>query len=67
MMTRSLGKVRGCLVPLFSQKNLGFGPSFSKMELNTMQIFLAKRWLFSILDFGLKRPKKPKMILKSLS
>jgi hypothetical protein len=22
--------------------------------------FLAKRWLFSILDFGLKRPKNPK-------
>jgi hypothetical protein len=22
--------------------------------------FLAKRWLFSILDFGLKRQKKPK-------
>jgi len=28
------------------------------MELNAN--FLAKRWLFSILDFGLKRPKKAK-------
>jgi hypothetical protein len=28
------------------------------MELDTMQIFLAKRYPFSILDFGLKRQKK---------
>jgi hypothetical protein len=25
-----------------------------------MQKFFAKRWLFFILDFGLKRPKNPK-------
>jgi hypothetical protein len=28
------------------------------MELNTMQIFWQKRWLFSILVFDLKREKK---------
>jgi hypothetical protein len=51
--------VRGCLVPFFFQKK-GFGSSFCKMELNSMQIFLAKRWLFSILYFSLKRQKKRK-------
>jgi len=30
------------LVPLFSQKILSFGPSFYKMQLNTMQTFLQK-------------------------
>jgi len=30
------------------------------MELNTMQIFWQKRWLFSILVFDLKREKKIK-------
>jgi hypothetical protein len=30
------------------------------MELNTMQNFLAKRYTFSILDFGLNRLKKAK-------
>jgi hypothetical protein len=49
-----------CLVPHFLQKILGFGPPFCKMELNTVQNFLAKRYQFSILDFGLKRPKKAK-------
>jgi hypothetical protein len=33
-------ELRGCLVPIFSQKFLGFDPSFCKMELNTMQ----KNW-----------------------
>ena len=28
------------------------------MEVNTMQDFWQKKWLFSILDFDLKRPKK---------
>jgi hypothetical protein len=56
-----------CLVPHFTQKILGFGPSFYKMKLNTMQKFLAKRYLFSILDFGLKRPKKPKAKKLSLT
>jgi hypothetical protein len=50
-----------CLVTHFTQKILGFGPSFCKMELNIMQNFLAKRYPFSILDFGLKwQKKKPK-------
>jgi len=40
----------GCLVSLFSQKNLGFGPSFCKMQLNTMQIFFGKKVV--ILHFG---------------
>jgi hypothetical protein len=52
--------LRVCLVLHFTQKILGFGPSFYRMELNTMQKILAKRYLFSILDFGLKRQKKGK-------
>jgi hypothetical protein len=35
------------------------------MELNTMQKILAKRYLFSILDFGLKRQKKKAKSKKS--
>jgi hypothetical protein len=31
-----------CLVPHFTQKILGFGPSFCKMKLNTMQKFWQK-------------------------
>jgi hypothetical protein len=53
-------KPRGCLVPLLFQKNLGFGSSFLQNGTKHHANFLAKRWLFSILDFGLKRPKKPK-------
>jgi hypothetical protein len=49
---------RLCLVPHFTQKKLGFGLSFCRIELNVMQNFLAKMYSFSILDFGLKRPKK---------
>jgi hypothetical protein len=30
-------KLRVCLVPHFTQKILGFGPSYCRMELNTMQ------------------------------
>jgi len=41
-----------------TKKNLGFGPIFCIIELNTTQIFLIKRWLFSFLDFGAKKPKK---------
>jgi hypothetical protein len=44
----------------FTQKNLGFDLSFCKIELNTMQFFLAKRYPFFILDVGLKRPKQAK-------
>jgi hypothetical protein len=49
---------RMCLVSHFTEKFLGFGPLFCKIELNTMQIFLAKMYPFSILDFGLTRQKK---------
>jgi hypothetical protein len=51
-------RIRVCLVPHFTQNFLGFGPSFCKIELNTIQNFLVKRYPFSILDFGLKRSKK---------
>ena len=33
---------RGCLVPIFSQKILGFSSSFYKMKLNIMQNFWQK-------------------------
>jgi hypothetical protein len=36
-------------------KKMVFDSLFCKMKLNTMQFFLGKRWLFSILDFSLKR------------
>jgi hypothetical protein len=39
-----------CLVSHFTQKILGFGPSFCRMELNTMQKFFGKK--VSILHFG---------------
>jgi hypothetical protein len=59
-------ELRVCLVPYFTQKILGFGSSFCRMELNAMQNFWQKRYPFSILDFGLKRKKKtphlPKII-----
>jgi hypothetical protein len=38
----SLCYCKGCLVPLFSQKILGFGLPFCKIKLNTMQIFWQK-------------------------
>jgi hypothetical protein len=47
-----------CLVPRFKKK-LGFNLSFCKMKLNTIQNFW-QRYLFFILDFGLKRSKKLK-------
>ena len=51
-------KSRACLVPHLSQKFLGFGPPFCRMELNTIQNFA--KWLpFCILDFGLERSKNP--------
>jgi hypothetical protein len=34
--------LRVCLVSYFTKKNLGFGPSFYRMKLNTMQIFWQK-------------------------
>jgi hypothetical protein len=55
-------KLRVCLVLHFTQKILGFGSSFCKIELNTIQIFSAKMYLFFILDFGLKRPKQNRPI-----
>jgi hypothetical protein len=50
-----------CLVPHFTQKILGFGLSFCRVELNTMQNFWQKG---TILYFGFwpqeaKRPKSP--------
>jgi hypothetical protein len=42
-------RLRVCLVSYFTQKILGFGPSFCRMELNTMQIFWQK---VSFLYFG---------------
>jgi hypothetical protein len=38
----SWAKFSVCLVPHFIQKNLGFAPSFYRMELNTMQNFWQK-------------------------
>jgi hypothetical protein len=39
---------------------LGFGSSFLQNGIKHHAKFLAKRYSFSILDFGLKMPKKPK-------
>jgi hypothetical protein len=51
----------------FSQHILGFGPSFLQNKTKHHAKVLAKRWLFSILDFGLKRLKKTqKEIQKAL-
>jgi hypothetical protein len=51
-----------CLDPYFTQKILGFGPSFYRMELNTMQNFWQKGihspfWILS--SRGQKKPKSP--------
>jgi hypothetical protein len=35
-------RLRVCLVPRFTQKILDFGPSFCRMEINTMQNFWQK-------------------------
>jgi len=55
-------RLRGCLVPLLFQKNLNFGSSFCKMQLNTMQKFWQK---MVILHFGFwpqEAKKKPKRV-----
>jgi hypothetical protein len=51
-----------CLVSHFTQNFLGFGPSFCKMELNTMQNFWQKGIYspFWILVSKGKKKKKPK-------
>jgi len=57
--------LRGRLVPLSSQKILGFGPSFCIMEPNTMQNFGKK---LVILHFGFwpqEAKKKPKRAINS--
>ena len=52
---------RGCLVPLLFQKKLGFGSSFCKMKLNTMQIFWQKSSYFPFWILASRgQKKKPK-------
>jgi hypothetical protein len=51
-----------CLIPHFTQKNLGSGPSFYKMELNTMQNFWQKDiyspfWFLVTRSQKIKKPK----------
>ena len=41
-------------------KKIGFWSIILQNRLNTMQFFLAKRWLFSILYFDFKRQKTSK-------
>jgi len=53
--------VAWCLVSLFPKKFLAFGPSFCKMELNTMQNFWQKGgyspfWILA--SRGKKNPKR---------
>jgi len=54
--------LRGCLVPLFSQKILGFGPSFCKMKLNTMQNFWQKGDYSSFWILASRGKKNPKRV-----
>jgi hypothetical protein len=54
--------VRLYLVPHFTQKKLGFGPSFYRMKLNTTQNFWQK---VSILHFGFWPRETKKKIKKS--
>jgi hypothetical protein len=51
---------RVCLVPYFTQKNLGFWPIVLQNGTKHHAKFLTKRYPFSILDFGLKRKKNQK-------
>jgi hypothetical protein len=44
----------------FHLKNFGFSPIILQNETKHHAKFLAKKYLFFILDFGLKRLKKPK-------
>jgi hypothetical protein len=50
-----IGVFRVCLVPHFSQIFLDFGPSFLQNRTKHHAKFLAKKYPFSILDFGLER------------
>jgi hypothetical protein len=52
--------LRGCLVPLSSQKKLGFDPSFCIMELNTMQNFWQKGGYSPFWIVASSSQKKPK-------
>jgi hypothetical protein len=57
--------VRVCLVSRFTQKNLGFDPSFCRMKLNTIQNFWQKVihspfWILA--SRGKKKAKKPSSI-----
>jgi hypothetical protein len=56
---------RVCLVPYFTQKNLGFWPIVLQNGTKHHAKFLTKRYPFSILDFGLKRQKKTKRLKNS--
>jgi hypothetical protein len=49
---------RVCLVPHFTQKKFGCWPIILQNRTKHHAKFLAKRYPFSILDFGHKRPKK---------
>jgi hypothetical protein len=54
-----------CLVPHFTQKILGFGPSFCKIKLNTMQNFWQKGihspfWILA--SRGKKKSQKAKKL-----
>jgi hypothetical protein len=49
---------RVCLIFHFTQKNFRFCPIILQNENKHHAKFLAKRYPFSILDFGLKRQKK---------
>jgi hypothetical protein len=62
-------QLRVCLVPHFTQKILGFGPSFCKMKLNITQIFWQKDiyspfWILA--SRGQKKAKKTKKTLVHL-
>jgi hypothetical protein len=51
---------KGVFSSLFFPKNFGFWPIILQNGTKHHAKFLAKRYPFSILDFGLKRPKKKK-------
>jgi len=52
--------LRVCLVPHFTQKILGLGPSFYRMELNTMQNFWQKGIHFPFWILASRGEKKSK-------
>jgi len=57
-------KLRGCLVLIFFQKILSFGPLFCKMKLNT-KVF-GKKVIILHFEFWPQEKKELKMSLKRL-